>query len=143
MFSLRKRILPAIELVPVNLGEKTIHVPVATINGNAEGPSLLITAGNDGDEYAGIAAAYRLIEEFSKLSFAGKLRIIPIVNIPGFENEMSKNPIDQKFPKYIYPGNPSGSASERLRFWISEFAESSDFWLDLHGGSLVESLVPF
>lgn len=132
-----------ISLIPVSLGETSVKIPIATINGKTDGPTLLITAGNDGDEYAGIAAAYTMIEEFSKTSFAGTIIIIPIVNIPGFEQEMSQNPIDHMYPKYIYPGNKNGSASERLRYWLSEYAESSDFWLDLHGGSLVESLIPF
>ena len=59
---------PAIQLIPVDLGEVSIRVPVAPLKGNSEGPTLLITAGNDGDEYAGIAAAYRLIEEFSSFT---------------------------------------------------------------------------
>ena len=132
-----------VSLIPVSLGTSTINIPVAKIIGKAAGPTLLITAGNDGDEYAGIAAAYALIEEYANASFSGTLIVIPIVNIPGFEQEMSQNPIDHNFPKYIYPGDKNGSASERLRYWLSEYAESSDFWLDLHGGSLVESLIPF
>lgn len=134
---------PSIKLIPVDLGEMSIQIPVATIKGNSNGPTLLITAGNDGDEYAGIAAAYRLIEEFSKQSFSGTLHIIPIVNIPGFEQEMSQNPMDKKFPKQVYPGRADGSSTERLRFWLSDFVKQSDFWIDLHGGSLTERINPY
>jgi predicted deacylase len=42
--------------------------------------TLLITAGIDGDEYAGIEVAYRLIDG-SDRPFAGRLLIIPIVNM--------------------------------------------------------------
>ncbi len=143
MFSPFRQKKYEIPLVSVDLGAGTVRVPVAELSSGKDGKTLLITAGNDGDEYAGIEACYRIIEEFSHTPFSGKLIVIPIVNIPGFEAEMSQNPLDGKFPKYIYPGNINGSASERLRYWVSEYAESSDFWLDLHGGSLVESLVPF
>jgi predicted deacylase len=128
-----------ITLTPVSLGNTSVDIPLARIQGESGGPTLLVTAGNDGDEYAGIAACYRIIEEFSSTRFCGTLIVVPIVNIPGFEAEKSENPMDGKFPKYIYPGNKLGSATERLRFWLSEIAESSDFWMDLHGGSLVEA----
>ncbi len=142
LFNKKKK--SVISLTPVMIGDAEIRIPIATLRGTSNGPTLLITAGNDGDEYAGIAAAYTLIEEFSQRTLSGVLHIIPIVNIPGFEAEMSKNPLDNKFPKYIFPGNSEGSSSEKLRHWLyTEYAQKSDFWLDLHGGALTEELTPF
>jgi len=51
----------------------------------------------DGDEYAGISAAYQLIEEFSHTPFRGSIIIVPIVNMPGFIAQTSENPEDGKF----------------------------------------------
>ena len=133
-------------LVPtekINLGSTSFQIPVSRLRGAGAGKKLLITAGVDGDEYAGMEAAYRLISEFSKTPFYGELTIIPIVNMPGFNANTNRNPMDDKFPKYIYPGRETGTSTEQLCWWLSQFARRSDFWLDLHGGTLNEVIVPF
>lgn len=108
------------------------------------GKTLLITAGVDGDEYAGIEAAYRLIERYKKQEFTGRLIIVPIVNLAGFQNETSWNPEDNKYPKLVGIGKSNGSASDRLMHWlISTYAVYADVWLDMHGGSITEVITPF
>lgn len=128
----------------VDLGVKKITIPVADIQGKKEGKTLLVTAGVDGDEYASIDAAYTLIKEFQQRAFSGRLITIPIINIPGFFDEVSFNPMDKKYPKFIYPGKKDGSPTERMMYWLhTNFVLKSDVWLDLHGGSLTERIVPF
>jgi predicted deacylase len=118
--------------------------PVTELVGTEEGKTLLVTAGMDGDEYAGVEAAFSLIKKYSVSSFHGKLIIIPIVNISGFLSETSYNPDDNKYPKHIFPGNPRGTPSEKLISWIfTTYAERADAWIDLHGGALGETLSPF
>jgi len=116
---------------------------VIRLKGKEGGKTLLITAGMDGDEYAGISAAYRLIEEFSHTPFRGSITIVPIVNMPGFVAQTSENPEDGKFPKCIFPGKKNGTPTEQLCWWVSDLARVSDFWLDMHGGALTEILNPF
>lgn len=124
--------------------QKKPEMPVFDIQGNRPGKTLLVTAGVDGDEYAGIEAAYRLIEQYSSKDFAGRLIIIPIVNMPGFMNESSHNPIDGKFPKSIFPGKPNGSSTEQIVNYIStNFIDGTSCWLDLHSGAITEGLNPF
>lgn len=126
----------------VNIGE-TVSIPVAQL-GNGSGKTVLITAGLDGDEYAGIEAAYTLIELYSKQKFDGRLIIIPLVNIPGFEAGVSWNPLDHKYPKHIFPGKEKGSATEKLMYWLSEnFVRDVDLWIDLHSGASTEYLVSY
>jgi len=127
----------------INMGHQVTDIPVARITGSAPGQSLLITAGLDGDEYAGMKAAYALIEEFSYTSFNGSLIIIPVVNIPGFEAQTSENPMDGKYPKHIYPGKKDGSPTEQLCYWLHMIATGCDLWLDMHGGALTEIITPF
>lgn len=119
------------------------HPPFKELVGLRPGPTLLVTGGMDGDEYAGIEAALRLIERYKTHDFAGRLIVIPIANVLGFKAECSHNPRDGKFPKLIFPGHPLGSSSSRLIYWISQFAKRSDAWLDLHGGALTEKVQPF
>lgn len=133
----------AICMQPVRLGAKIVHIPVADIVGKHPGKTLLVTAGMDGDEYAGIEAAYVLIEKYKDCNFAGRLIVVPIVNVPGFEAEQSLNPLDQKFPKYVHPGSKNGTSTERLIFWLmATYVSCADAWLDLHSGAITESIYP-
>lgn len=133
-----------IKLISVNLGETEIRIPVAVITGKRPGKTLLITAGADGDEYASIDAAYRVVKDHEKGKFAGKLIVIPLFNIPGFQELSSINPLDRKFPKFVFPGKEKGTATERLVYWLNRnYIIESDLWLDLHGGALTESLDPY
>ncbi len=131
-------------LVPVSLGKEKMFVPVAEIPGKSPGKTLLITAGMDGDEYESIEAAYALIEKYKTRAFAGRLVIIPIVNMYGFEARCAENPLDNLFPKHLYPGRRNGTPSERLLHWLStSYVRDTQAWIDMHSGSVSESLVPF
>lgn len=127
----------------VDLGTARIKIPMATIAGKKSGVSLLVTAGMDGDEYAGIDAAYELVDTYKSRNFSGNLTVIPIVNIPGFEAGTSQNPQDRKFPKHFFPGSPSGTSSERMISWlVRNHIPGVSVWIDLHGASVYERLRP-
>lgn len=134
----------SIRLVPVDLGVRTVDIPVANITGSRPGRTLLVTGGMDGDEYAGIEAAYALIDTFASGNFAGRLIVVPIVNIPGFEGECSQNPMDGQFPKMRFLGREGGGPTDRLMHWLSEsYVQHADCWYDLHSGAITEGLQPF
>ncbi len=110
----------------------------------SKGKHLLVTAGMDGDEYASIEAVYRLAEKYTDASFSGTLTLVPIINVPGFRDEVSFNPHDRKYPKFVSLGSASGSSSDILVHWlIATYAVHADVWMDLHGGALTEQLIPF
>ena len=133
-----------ISLIPLDIGGVSIKIPVADMRGSAPGPTVVVTAGMDGDEYAGIEAAYRIIDEMQSTEFVGRLVVIPIVNIPGFENESSHCPIDGQFPKNFFPGSADGSATERIVDWlVQNYLTDASLWVDLHSGAITEGLNPF
>lgn len=101
---------------------------------------VLITAGVDGDEYVGIKAAEFLINNYRGDM---PITVIPTVNIAGNIAKTSCNPLDSKYPKHIYPGSKYGSSSSRLMNTISQIAYKNQVWIDLHGGSSEEHLLPF
>ena len=109
------------------------------------GPTVVVTAGMDGDEYVGIEAAQSLVKAFCRRKpLNGRVVIIPCVNMPGFTSKTSKNPLDGKYPKHLFPGNPKGTETERLISWIaSHYIYGADYWIDLHGGATQEALAPF
>ena len=131
-------------MVPVNLGSQSVEIPVAVIQGNRPGKTLLVTGGSDGDEYAGMEAAYGVAARFAGGDFAGKLVVIPVLNVPGFRAECSQSPLDQKFPKMLFPGRVDGTPTERMMHWLaSAHAFHASAWIDLHGGAITEGLNPF
>lgn len=98
---------------------------------------VLITAGVDGDEYAGIEAAHQLINIYQGQV---PLTIIPIVNLAGYSAKTSYNPLDRRYPKHIFPGSSWGSSSSRLMHQIAYYTDGIELWIDLHGGATNEHL---
>lgn len=113
------------------------------IQGRSDGPTLLVTGGMDGDEYAGIEASRKLAHLYENGNFAGRLIIFPLVNVPGFAAGTSLNPLDGRYPKYIFPGHTHGSPTERLIAHIAIYAQQADAWYDAHGGAHNERMHPF
>ncbi|MFC4454022.1 M14 family metallopeptidase [Deinococcus sonorensis] len=114
------------------------------IRGARPGPTLLVTAGVHGAEYASIEAATRLMATDPQ-TLGGMLVVLPIVNPPAFSaRSIYINPLDGKNLNRCFPGRPDGTYAERLAHWLtSEFIAHADAFLDLHGGDLVEALAPF
>ncbi len=122
-----------------------IRMPVTVVNGSAPGPLLGITAGVHGGEYPGIEAAIRTAAELEARDVRGAVIIVHIVDVPAF---LGRNiyicPLDGKNPNRVFPGNPDGTASERLAHTLfTEVIARSDYYVDLHGGDINEALVPF
>ena len=106
--------------------------------------TVLITAGMDGDEYASIEATYKIANFLSKSQLKGKVNVLPIVNINGFNAVSSINPLDSKYPKHIYPGKESGTDTEQLMYYLNrEYISKCSIWIDLHGGAITEYLTPY
>jgi predicted deacylase len=53
-------------------------------------------------------------------------------------------PLDGKNPNRVFPGDAGGTASEQLADWVfRNVIAQADYYVDLHGGDLIEALVPF
>lgn len=125
--------------------KEEIQFPFYLIEGKEEGPTICVTAGIHGCEYASIIAAIRLYKKLNPVEVKGNIKIIPIVNLPAFKNRiMSVCPVDNKNLNGLFPGNKNGSYSEQLVFKLfNGFIKGSDYYLDLHGGDLFEKVIPF
>ncbi len=120
------------------------EVPVFVVRGERSGPTLLVTAGVHGAEYASIEAAYRLTDT-DPASLAGALVVLPIVNRPAYAaRSIYVNPHDGKNLNRQFPGDPDGTFSQRLAHWlVHDWIRHADALVDLHGGDLNEALTPF
>ena len=112
--------------------------------GRPAGPTLLVTAGVHGAEYASIEAAYRAAAT-DPAELAGTLLVLPIVTPPSFfARSIYVTPVDGVNPNRVFPGRDDGGFAERLAAWVTrEAVDRADAWIDLHGGDLIESLTPF
>jgi uncharacterized protein len=120
-------------------------IPVAVIHGARPGPVLAVVSGAHGSEYASIIAVEQLISDTNPADVSGTLILLPIVNVPSFEQMTPHvNPTDNKSMNRFYPGNPNGTQTERASAVITkEVVERCDHLIDLHGGDLDENLRPY
>jgi uncharacterized protein len=125
--------------------DPALHIPVAVFHGAWPGPVLALVAGSHGTEYASILALEKLIGRIDPTELSGTLIIVPLVNIPSFEQKIAHvNPVDGKSMNRFYPGKPDGTQTERAAYAITrEVVEKCDYLIDLHGGDLDENLRPY
>ncbi|HZW58036.1 MAG TPA: succinylglutamate desuccinylase/aspartoacylase family protein [Nitrososphaerales archaeon] len=119
-----------------------VRIPLSVINGSKSGPTLCITSGLHGCEYDSIEAAIRITNSFTPERIAGRLIVLPIINLPSFQQKAAfVNPLDNVNMNRIFPGDPKGTISRRIASKIfSELVLQSNYLIDLHGGDLTESI---
>jgi predicted deacylase len=68
-----------------------------------------------------------------------------IYNLPAFVNAVASIvPHDGKNPMDTFPGTPTGTYSEAMAYYFDqEVLRQADFYVELHGGDIPESLTPF
>ncbi len=121
-----------------------VNMPFTLISGAKPGKEILITGGVHGGEYPCIETAIRLAQELLPETVSGTILIIHPVNTAAFLAKMQYyGPYDGKNLNREFPGKAKGTVSERIAYVIHQFQQSADLHMDLHGGDLHESLVPF
>jgi predicted deacylase len=130
--------------VPAGVDPAT-NIPVAVVNGIKPGPVLALVSGAHGTEYASIIALETLILDLDPSQLTGTVIILPLVNLPSFEQKVPHvNPVDKKSMNRFYPGKADGTQTERASFLITrEVVDRCDYLIDFHGGDLDESLRPY
>ena len=121
------------------------QVPLTLINGCMDGKTVLITAGVHGGEYTGIQSCIELAAELHAEEISGQLILIHPVNMQTFSHAALNGPTpeDGKNLNKIFPGRPEGLLPRRIAYMIwNAFLANTDFYIDMHGGGLQETLVP-
>jgi predicted deacylase len=136
----------AMGVIAVPAGSDTaLSIPVAVIHGQRPGPVIAFVAGAHGTEYSSIVALQQLIPRIDAQRLAGTVIIVPIINIASFESMTPHlNPVDRKSMNGNYPGDSSGSQTQRaLALMTADVVAPADVVVDLHGGDLDENLRPY
>lgn len=120
-------------------------LPLTIIKGKNHGPVFTIVAGIHGYEYPPIMAVQELVKEIDPKQLNGTLIIVPVANTASFfKRSPFVNPIDRKNLNTAFPGNASGTITEKIAHWMTtEIIAHSDVFLDIHGGDASEDLLPF
>jgi predicted deacylase len=132
-------------LVPVDVGSGTLDVPVVLVNGSRPGPRVAVTAGIHGAEYVSIAALREVALALDPAEVSGSLVAVLTASPAAFAaRSIYVNPLDGLNLNRQFPGDPAGSASQRLAHWLAtEVIAGSDAFVDMHCGDMNEALDSF
>ncbi|MFB6304468.1 MAG: succinylglutamate desuccinylase/aspartoacylase family protein [Haloferacaceae archaeon] len=112
-----------------------VGLPVAVVNGAGDGETLYVQAASDGDELNGVGVIRRVVPRLDPAELDGAVIAVAVANYYGYLVAEHRNPIDDTKLNRAYPGDPEGTASERLAAATYGVASDADYVLDLHQGS--------
>ena len=120
-----------------------VPIPIAAIR-NGAGPTVLLMAGNHGDEYEGQVLLARLIRELEPKRIRGRLIILPAANLPAAVEGARLSPLDQGNLNRSFPGDPLGGPTSRIAHYIGEvLMPMCDVCFDLHSGGASLTYLPY
>jgi N-alpha-acetyl-L-2,4-diaminobutyrate deacetylase len=116
-------------------------VPIATI-ANGEGPTVLVSGGNHGDEYEGQVAAMRLVQEIDPSQVTGRIVVIPVISTAASKANTRMWPSQANFNR-SFPGRPDGPPNEQLADYFTRVLfPMSDVVIDMHSGGRTAWFIP-
>lgn len=124
-----------------------VSLPVVTVGGRKDGPTLYLQAGIHGDELTGIAICREALRGLDPAGLAGTVVAIPVANVPSYLTRTRGFLHEERWLidiNRIFPGNPSGLLTERIAHVLfNEFARNADFTIDLHSALAGCDIAPF
>jgi len=119
-----------------------IPIPIGVIR-NGKGPTVVLTAGNHGDEYEGQIALNWLLRELTPADVQGRIIILPAMNFPAAMAGNRLSPFDGLNLNRSFPGDPEGSPTQQIAHYIgSVILPMADTAIDLHSGGYSMDAVP-
>jgi len=120
-----------------------LRVPMIVIK-QGEGPTLLLTGGNHGDEYEGPIALMKLARSLEPEAICGRLILLPALNLPAVLAGTRVSPIDQINMNRAFPGDPRGTPTLMIADYVRRrLLPMADAVIDLHSGGKTLNFVPF
>jgi predicted deacylase len=111
-----------------------IPIPIAMV-ANGKGPTVLVMAGNHGDEYEGQIAAMKVLRLIDPAEIRGRVIFLTAANFPAVMAGRRVSPIDGGNLNRSFPGEPNGTVTQMIAHYIeSVLLPMSDYVLDFHSG---------
>jgi N-alpha-acetyl-L-2,4-diaminobutyrate deacetylase len=124
-------------------GWGSMMIPI-TVAKNKEGPTILFTGANHGDEYEGPVALFDLARKIKAEDLAGRVIIIPGMNYPAFQAGNRTSPLDGGNMNRKFPGDPKGSLTEKIADYFQRtLLPLADYVVDFHSGGKTLEFLPF
>lgn len=121
----------------------SMMIPI-TVAQNGEGPTVLLTGANHGDEYEGPIALYDLAQSINADDLSGRVIIVPGMNYPAFRAGKRTSPIDGGNMNRVFPGNPAGTLTEKIADYFQRtLLPMADYVVDFHSGGKTLDFLPF
>jgi predicted deacylase len=113
-----------------------VRVPLFVASSGQPGKTVVAIGGTHGDEYEGPVGLKNLIRELDPVSLAaGRLIVIPVLNVPAFRDARRDSPHDGANMNRVFPGDANGTITQRIaRFVTDEVLSRADVVIDLHSG---------
>jgi N2-acetyl-L-2,4-diaminobutanoate deacetylase len=120
-----------------------VMIPITVLK-RGDGPTVLLTGGNHGDEYEGPIALSKLASTLQAGDIAGRVIVVPFMNFPAFQAGTRTSPIDAGNLNRSFPGKPDGTVTERIAdYFQRHLLPLADYVLDIHAGGRTLDFVPF
>ncbi|MBN8953696.1 succinylglutamate desuccinylase/aspartoacylase family protein [Rhizobium sp. WW_1] len=120
----------------------TVQVPLAVVK-NGAGPTILIEAGNHGDEYEGPIALGELLREIDPKDINGRIIAIPAINVRAVEAGTRTSPVDGLNFNRTFPGDFNGTLTSQISAYVHDcLFPIADYFLDLHSGGSSLMILP-
>lgn len=120
----------------------SIPLPITVIK-NGDGPTVLFTGANHGDEYEGPIALTKLRAKLEATDIQGRVIIIPALNLPAFRAGKRTSPIDDGNMNRAFPGKADGTITEMIAHFVTtRFIAEADIVIDIHAGGRSMNLLP-
>jgi N-alpha-acetyl-L-2,4-diaminobutyrate deacetylase len=121
----------------------SMMIPI-TVARNGEGPTILFTGANHGDEFEGPIALFDLAHTISADDLSGRVIIVPGMNYPAFQAGKRTSPIDAGNMNRVFPGNPMGTLTEKIADYFQRtLLPLADYVVDFHSGGKTMEFLPF
>jgi predicted deacylase len=115
------------------------------VEGDRPGRTLGVIGGVHGTEYAAQDAVARFWESLDETTVQGRVLVVLMADPIAFEKKSAYvNPVDGLNLNRMWPGDPSGSITQRIAHALTERVVSqSDVMIDVHGGEWDEAISMF
>lgn len=118
------------------------RIPLAVIK-NGSGATVILQAGNHGDEYEGPITLGELIRDLDPGSVSGRIIFLPAVNTPAVESGRRTSPVDGLNLNRTFPGDPAGTITQQISAYVSDvIMPMGDAYVDLHSGGSSLNILP-
>ncbi|HNT33500.1 MAG TPA: succinylglutamate desuccinylase/aspartoacylase family protein, partial [bacterium] len=111
----------------------SLSLPVYFLSGTSPGATLLVHAALHGSEVVGVEVIHRLLETLAPRDISGRVILVPVVNIPAFEEGRRCFSQTNQDLNRVFPGRSNGTLTERIaHLYFHKLVRCSDAIVDLH-----------